>query len=484
MIQFWSITRNTFVQTIRQPIFVVLIFACFLMLVLSLPLAGWTMESDIEESDQRFLVNIGLSSLLLMGIVIAAFSASTAVGKEIEDRTALTVISKPVHRYLFVLGKFAGVALAVTGAYVIMLLGAILLFRHQVVSTVRVPTDWPVIVLGTLALLGALLGAAVGNYMFKWTFTSTLVLNLLIGLGLAVTAVAFLGKDFTPRAPGWTFGEQGTITPDIGKVMLTTWMAVMLLTAVATAASTRLGQVATLLITIGVLVVGSMHPALFERLSAETAGGRQTPVIQALGGILPDLTRFYFLDALAGKADRAVIIPWTVVQTTGLYFLSYTAAMLALAVGLFQTRPMEVSEGSSSVPSAVSLLSGFGRLAAVAMGLIALILATQPKYWAPGSLGILGGVLLAALGSWMLWTAFSAGRRWAWVVSLLLAGLAVGWGVTVFWIPGGERLSLGLPLSRILQALLIGLLVMLGLLLPKTRHHFRSPVRSAVLAGD
>ncbi len=86
MIKFWSIARNTFVQTIRQPIFGIMVFLTFIMLVLNVPLSGWTMGSDYEASDQRMLENVGLSTLLLMGMITAVFCASSSISKEIEDK--------------------------------------------------------------------------------------------------------------------------------------------------------------------------------------------------------------------------------------------------------------------------------------------------------------------------------------------------------------------------------------------------------------
>ncbi|HNX26606.1 MAG TPA: hypothetical protein PKK48_04290, partial [Phycisphaerae bacterium] len=95
MIKFYAIAKNTFLQTIRQPIFGVMIFLTFAILVMSLPLSGMTMGTDYEKSDERMMENVGLSTLLIMGFITAALSASSAIGREIEDRTALTVASKP-----------------------------------------------------------------------------------------------------------------------------------------------------------------------------------------------------------------------------------------------------------------------------------------------------------------------------------------------------------------------------------------------------
>jgi len=159
MIRFWSICRNTFVQTIRQPIYGVLLLFTFLVLVLSLPMAAWTMGEkggDYQASDQKMLIQLGLGSLLGTGLLLAAFGASSAVSREIEDRTALTVMSKPVSRATFVLGKFTGVAGAVGAAFYLSSIVFLMTVRHQVMSSAGDPYDWPVIVLGCLAGIIAL----------------------------------------------------------------------------------------------------------------------------------------------------------------------------------------------------------------------------------------------------------------------------------------------------------------------------------------
>ena len=63
-------------------------------------LAGFTMEDD-----QRMMIDLGLSTILLCGTLLAAFIATNVLNREIQNRTVLTVISKPVSRPVFVLGK-------------------------------------------------------------------------------------------------------------------------------------------------------------------------------------------------------------------------------------------------------------------------------------------------------------------------------------------------------------------------------------------
>ena len=77
MIKLWSICRNTFVQTIRQPIFAVLIGLTCAVLVLNLALSGWTMgsgQAQYRETDQLNLENLGLATLLMSSLLIAALA--------------------------------------------------------------------------------------------------------------------------------------------------------------------------------------------------------------------------------------------------------------------------------------------------------------------------------------------------------------------------------------------------------------------------
>ncbi|NLW85431.1 MAG: ABC transporter permease subunit, partial [Planctomycetes bacterium] len=157
-----AIARNTFLQTIRQPIYGILILVTFTILVLAVPLAGWTMgESggDYHDTDQKMLENLGLSTLLVGGLFIAAFSASSVLAREIEDHTALTVISKPISRPVFVLGKFSGVAAAVALAYYLCSLVFLMTIRHRVMPAASDPYDIPVIVLGVSAFVLAIVVA-------------------------------------------------------------------------------------------------------------------------------------------------------------------------------------------------------------------------------------------------------------------------------------------------------------------------------------
>jgi hypothetical protein len=71
------------------------------------------------------LKDSGLTLVKVLGLLVVVWTASVSVADEIEGRTALTVLSKPLRRWQFLLGKFAGLVLVAT--LVFLILGGVLL---------------------------------------------------------------------------------------------------------------------------------------------------------------------------------------------------------------------------------------------------------------------------------------------------------------------------------------------------------------------
>ena len=463
MIQFWSIAKNTFVQTIRQPIFGVMIFLMFVILVISVPLSGWTMGTDFETTDQRMLENVGLSTLLFMGMLTAAFCASNTLSREIEDKTALTVISKPVARGVFVLGKYAGVAMAVSLGYYLGSLVFLMTVRHRVVSTASTPYDWPVIVIGLVAFAVGLLLAGAGNYIFGWTFISAAVISLLISLTAAMGLISIIAKGWKIIPITETYSVEN-IRPQLLVGLFLIYQAVLILSAVAVAASTRLGQILTLLVCFAVLVGGSMYPWLIDQLT------ERWPLAEPLGWTLPNLTSFYPMDWLANNWD----IPLSIVALTTAYFACYGLGVLCLGIALFQTRPLEAQTSSPTMPGAVALLSGLGRIIAIGLGVLAVLRLTSWTNYNLRGLITIALLLAAAVAGWIIWNAFGHGKKWAWWTPAVAAVAAGLWGAMALWAPWANFLRLDAPEARFLAVTILSGIVLLVLLLPKTRHHFKS----------
>ena len=89
---------------LSQPLPVMLMVIVSLAILLFVFLPFHTFGEDI-----KLLKDCGVTLILIAAILQAVWSASTSVNDEIEGRTALTLLSKPIHRRSFIIGKIMGV---------------------------------------------------------------------------------------------------------------------------------------------------------------------------------------------------------------------------------------------------------------------------------------------------------------------------------------------------------------------------------------
>ena len=113
-----AITLNTFREAVRDRVLYNLILFA-LLLVASAPLFS-QISIDIE---RLVLVNVGLSSISLFGVIIAIFIGIGLVSKEIEKKTLYTILSRPVRRWEFIVGKYFGLMVTLVVNASLMTLG-------------------------------------------------------------------------------------------------------------------------------------------------------------------------------------------------------------------------------------------------------------------------------------------------------------------------------------------------------------------------
>ncbi|MCI0364170.1 MAG: ABC transporter permease [Phycisphaerales bacterium] len=252
--QTFAIIRNTFLESIRQPIMLVVLMIATIVIIFANPLSAFTMADD-----DRMYIDMGLATVFVCGALLAAFIATNVLGREIENRTALTVISKPVSRPLFVLGKYLGVAGALALATLYMGFVFMLVEQHSVLQTVRDPLHTPVILLGMGAgVIGV--GTAIWcNYFYNKVFSSTVIGVTTPLAGAAYFFSMMFRPDFSLQPIGGNFKLQMWLA--LGALLV----AILVLSAIAVAASTRLGQMMTLCVTIGVFLLGMLSDWTFGR---------------------------------------------------------------------------------------------------------------------------------------------------------------------------------------------------------------------------
>lgn len=97
---------NTFREAVRDRVLYSLVFFALLMIASAI-LVG-QISIGIEEN---VIITLGLSAISVIGLLIAVFIGVALVSKEMDKRTLYGLLSKPVRRWEFLLGKFAGLLL-------------------------------------------------------------------------------------------------------------------------------------------------------------------------------------------------------------------------------------------------------------------------------------------------------------------------------------------------------------------------------------
>lgn len=123
MRRLYAIAVNTFREAIRDRILYSILFFGVLVLVISLTMR----EITIGDQD-KVVRSIALGAIRLFGSIISIFLGIGLVFKELERKTIYTIASKPIPRWLFILGKYAGLMgviaaelLLMGGLYVVLM---------------------------------------------------------------------------------------------------------------------------------------------------------------------------------------------------------------------------------------------------------------------------------------------------------------------------------------------------------------------------
>jgi ABC-type transport system involved in multi-copper enzyme maturation permease subunit len=115
-----AIAGTTAKEGLTQPLFYLLL-AVGIFALLAFPFIPYNTFGE----DVKVLKDEGMTLIMLLAIVLALWTASVSIAEEIEGRTALTVLSKPIGRRQFIVGKFLGILGPV--AILFIVLGAVFL---------------------------------------------------------------------------------------------------------------------------------------------------------------------------------------------------------------------------------------------------------------------------------------------------------------------------------------------------------------------
>ena len=302
MYRTFVILRHTFREAIVQPIFSLILGLGAAIMVIFGYLPFFTLGEDTV-----MFMSVGLDVILLLVLIATLFATSKSIFDEIEDRTMLTLMSKPVARWEVIVGKYLGIVLAAFLA--VAVLGGVMCLA----TWLRIPTDYQI---QSRSLDDRELYEL---YSYRIMHISGLVPSLFM-----------------------------------------VWLEICALAAVGVALSTRFSLVVNLPIVIFVYIAGNLTRFLFPLSGSDAVMRDRSIAIKFIAAVvrsvLPalgifDLKARTIHSRLAVKQfasdPNAVHLStiWGYVGLSTAYAIAFAAFALAVGMWLFQSRELGGAEG-------------------------------------------------------------------------------------------------------------------------------------------
>ena len=168
ILRIWAIAANGFREVIRDRI---LYFIGFFALLMAF---AWRLLPEIAVgTHEKIFLDLGLAAIGLLGVIVAVFVGTGLINKEIDKRTILVLIPKPLSRAEFILGKHLGLSGVLAVMLGVMLVIYLLMLLGMKVSFQALPLIVSVFYLGLELILIAAVAIAFG------VFTSSILATLM-----------------------------------------------------------------------------------------------------------------------------------------------------------------------------------------------------------------------------------------------------------------------------------------------------------------
>lgn len=280
------IARATTKEAVRQPVFLLMTAIGLAIITANVWVPFFSMGDDT-----KMYIDCGLATVLICALLQCIWTASLSVADEIEGKTAMTLLSKPINRRQFVFGKYVGIFQS--ALIMIAILGVVFFFL---------------------------------TYYKTW-YDQKEASQEQSALVFMRTA-SWLPFQY-PAMNRVYFDVARTILPGLTLIA----MEVAVMTAVSVAISTRVPMLMNVLTCFAIFVIGHLTPVL-------AMSDVKNVFVKFFAGffatILPGLNNF---NMSAAVSTGKVIAP-EYIGLAGLYCLAYVAAMIMVGFLLFEDRDL------------------------------------------------------------------------------------------------------------------------------------------------
>jgi ABC-type transport system involved in multi-copper enzyme maturation permease subunit len=212
-----TIAGNTFREAVRDRVLYNLV-----LFVLILTAAAVFIGELSGGQEQKIIVDLGLSAMLLFGVFIAIFVGVGLVYKEIERRTVYAIFSKPVGRGEFLIGKYLGLCLTLLVNVLVMGAGVSLALIYVTRGWNPLAlTIWPAILLIYVELM-VLTGVALLFSSFSSPALSALLTFFVFIIGHFSADLKSLATSMGGSAARWLFAGLYYLLPNLANLTFIT----------------------------------------------------------------------------------------------------------------------------------------------------------------------------------------------------------------------------------------------------------------------
>jgi len=315
-----AVALAAFREGVRQPLFWMFVGLGAILLFLFLFIPYFTFGEDVKMMKQ-----IDHDLVMLLAVAFGIIAAGLSITEEIEGRTAITLMSKPVSRRQFLLGKYVGILLAA------LALTAVLAWGFQ----------WTLYFRPFLEPFADIVDPRLADPLY---------VQIAPGLTAVASAVAPPGE-----AEGWLLGVALWFADGLSALpgLAVGFGQVMLLVAIACALATRLPMVVTLLACLLLFFLGNLAPVLLQVVQnyqaqfaqehqGQTSGALELVqfVAQVLDTLLPSLEYFNLGPAIVRDKPLPLGEYAWYVGSLLVYAVLYTTIALLFGLILFEDRDL------------------------------------------------------------------------------------------------------------------------------------------------
>lgn len=217
------IAGNTFLEAVRQKFFSSLLLISVALVASS----TFFQQFDFGTSELKFITDFGFGALFFFGSILSIAATTQLFFSEIENRTALTMLAKPVHKLEFLAGKFMGAhLLMLTFTSALMLVLAIILYWRETALMAYLGEDFQagrLIAYGDLLVFGLLqwmkFGVLSAIALFIASFSNTNLYTVVVSFFvLIICQLQYIARDTYADMPAgaaqWLVGLLGLAFPN------------------------------------------------------------------------------------------------------------------------------------------------------------------------------------------------------------------------------------------------------------------------------